>query len=180
MFRRFTIPAVIVAAVSLLLALSACGGTDYLQVDSSTNLHSTGTPTEVDIGSYRLKVTGKVEREISLSYEEILALSPKVTSSPDLVCPGYFVDKASWSGVPFKTILEMAGIASDAAWVRMKSADGYSIKTELEGALAPDSFLAYEVEGEKLPVSQGFPLRAVLPGEDGARWVKWIVELVLE
>ena len=64
--------------------------------------------------------------------------------------------------------------------MRMKSADGYTIKVELEVALAPDSFLAYELDGKPLPVSQGFPLRAVFPGQEGNRWVKWIIELVVE
>jgi DMSO/TMAO reductase YedYZ molybdopterin-dependent catalytic subunit len=173
--------AVVAAALGVLLPLALCsGGSDYLEVDPETGLHVTGTPTEVEVDTYRLGVTGKVDRELSLNYEEILELKPKVTGSPDLVCPGYFMDKAAWSGVPFKTILEMAGVEADAAWVRMKSADGYTIKVELEVALAPDSFLAYELEGKTLPVTQGFPLRAVFPGQEGNRWVKWIVQLVVE
>ena len=181
MFRRLVIPLLIQAALCVVpLGVSACADTDYLDLDPNTGLHITGRPTEVDIASYRLKVSGKVDQEISLEYDEILGLAPKVTGSPDLVCPGYFVDKASWSGVPFKTVLDMAGVRPDAAWVRMKSADGFSIKVELEVALRPDSFLAYELEGQTLAVEHGFPLRAVLPGQDGARWVKWITELVLE
>jgi DMSO/TMAO reductase YedYZ molybdopterin-dependent catalytic subunit len=173
--------AVIAVALGVLLPLALRSEEPgYLEVDPETGLHMTGTPTEVDIATYRLKVTGKVEREVSLAYEEILGLQPKVSGSPDLVCPGYFVDKATWSGVPFKTILDAAGVEADAAWVRMRAADGYSIKVELEVAKAPDSFLAYELEGKTLPVSQGFPLRAVLPGQEGNRWVKWIVELVVE
>jgi DMSO/TMAO reductase YedYZ molybdopterin-dependent catalytic subunit len=179
--RRLLALLPLVAALSLVpLFTWACGDPGYLDVDPATGLHITGQPVEVDISSYRLEVTGKVDEPVSLTYEEILRLSPKVTGSPDLVCPGFFVDKADWSGVPFKTILDMAGVQPDAAWVRMKAADGFSIKVELEVALRPDSFLAYEVEGQTLPVSQGFPLRAVLPGEDGARWVKWIVGLILE
>jgi DMSO/TMAO reductase YedYZ molybdopterin-dependent catalytic subunit len=173
--------AVIGAALGVLLPLALRStGPDYLEVDPATGLHITGTPMEVEIATYRLKVTGKVERELSLSYEDILALTPKVTGSLDLVCPGYFVDKAAWSGVPFKTILDMAGVQADAAWVRMKAADGYSIKVELQVALEPDSFLAYQLDGKTLPVSQGFPLRAVFPGQEGNRWVKWILELVVE
>lgn len=181
MSSRLAIPLALVAALCLsLLVASACGDSGYLDTDPATGLHITGHPVEVDVSSYRLEVSGKVDKQVSLSYEEILGLSPKVTGSPDLVCPGFFVDKAEWSGVPFKTILDMAGVQQDAAWVRMKAADGFSIKVELEVALRSDSFLAYEVQGQTLPVSQGFPLRAVLPGEDGARWVKWIVGLVLE
>jgi DMSO/TMAO reductase YedYZ molybdopterin-dependent catalytic subunit len=172
---------VIAAALCLSSSLIAsCYDTDYLEVDPATGLHITGDVTEVDVVTYRLVVTGKVDREVSLSYEEILALSPKATGFPDLVCPGYFVDQANWSGVPFGTVLEMAGVRTDASWVRMKGADGYSIKVELGVALAANSFLAYELEGETLPVSQGFPLRAVLPGEEGNRWVKWVQELVVE
>ncbi len=182
MSRRVIILAtiMILAAAGVMFAAFRCAGdTDFQDVDPATGLHITGTPIEVDITTYRLRVTGKVDRELSLSYQEILAL-PKVTGSPDLLCPGYFVDKATWSGVTFKSILDQAGLRPEAAWVRMKSADGYSIKVELAVALAADSFLAHELSGEQLPISQGFPLRAVFPGQEGNRWVKWIVELVVE
>ena len=182
MFKRVIILAaimVLVAAGVMFAAFRCAGDTDFQDIDPATDLHITGTPTEVDINTYRLKVTGKVDRELSLSYQEILALS-KVTGSPDLVCPGYFVDQATWSGVTFKSILDQAGPKPEAAWVRMKSADGYYSKVELEVALAADSFLAHELNGKPLPVSQGFPLRAVFPGQEGHLWVKWIVELVVE
>ena len=181
MLRRVMIPTVIAAALFLASpVLLSCHDTEYLDVDPATGLHITGDVTEIDITSYRLAVTGKVDRDLSLTYDEILELSPRVTASPDLVCPGYFVDKATWSGVPFKTVLDMAGLQTDAAWMRMKSADVYTIKVPLEVALSPDSFLAYELEGQTLPATHGFPLRAVFPGEEGNRWVKWIVELVVE
>jgi sulfite dehydrogenase len=174
------VPVVVGAALGVVLGIQRCGGhTDYLEVDPATGLHVTGTATEVDINTYLLKVSGKVDHELALTYDDIRRL-PKVTGSPDLVCPGYFVDKATWSGTAFKSILDMAGVQADATWVRMKAADGYSIKVELQVALAPDSFLAYELNGKSLPVSQGLPLRAVLPGQEGSRWVKWIVELVVE
>jgi len=178
----FLVAAVLVVGVALglVFGLRRCvGDTDFNEVDPATGLHLTGTPTKVDISIYRLKVSGKVDKELSLTYDEIRAL-PKVTGSPDLVCPGYFVDKAAWSGVAFKSILDGAGVQPDAAWVRMKAADGYHSKVELGVALAPDSFLAYELNGKPLPVKQGFPLRAVFPGQEGSRWVKWIVELVVE
>jgi DMSO/TMAO reductase YedYZ molybdopterin-dependent catalytic subunit len=151
----------------------------YLDVDPATGLTMTGTPTEVDVESFRLKVTGKVENELSLTYDEIRLL-PKVTASPRLECPGYFVDKATWSGVLLTTILDMAGVQPDASKLVMKSADGYSARIGLDVALAPDNFLAYELEGETLPVLQGFPLRAVLPERAGGEWVKWLIEIVVE
>jgi DMSO/TMAO reductase YedYZ molybdopterin-dependent catalytic subunit len=39
------------------------------------------------------------------------------------------------------------------------------------------SFLAYELEGETLPILHGFPLRAVIPTREGLYWAKWLVEL---
>jgi sulfane dehydrogenase subunit SoxC len=174
------VPVLAALAVGVVLGIQRCSGhTDYLEVDPATGLHITGTATEVDIDAYRLKVSGKVDHELAFSYDDIRRL-PKVTGFPDLVCPGYFVDKATWSGTAFRSILDMTGVRADAAWVRIKAADGYSIKVELRVALAPNSFLAYELNGKPLPVSQGFPLRAVLPGQEGNRWVKWILELVLE
>jgi DMSO/TMAO reductase YedYZ molybdopterin-dependent catalytic subunit len=150
----------------------------YLQVDPATGLHMTGTPTVVDLATYRLKVSGKVDHELSLTYDQIRAL-PRVTASPELVCPGYFADDATWTGVPLKTILDMAGVQPDATEVIMKSADGYSTGTHLETALESGGFLAYELDGRPLPVLQGFPLRAVFPGEAGGLWAKWLTDVSL-
>jgi DMSO/TMAO reductase YedYZ molybdopterin-dependent catalytic subunit len=151
----------------------------YLAVDPDTGLHMTGKPSVVDFASYRLKVTGKVDQELSLTYDE-LRLLPKVTATPKLVCQGVFVDTATWSGVPLKTILEMAHVQSSAKSIRMKSADGYSTAISLEEALDPDNYLAYELAGRTLPILQGFPLRAVIPDMNGFAWVKWLTEISAE
>ena len=79
------------------------------QVDPATGLHVNGTPKVIDLASYRLRVDGKVAHELSLSYDDLRRL-PRVTATPALVCPGVFTDVTTWSGVPLKTILEMAGV----------------------------------------------------------------------
>ncbi len=184
MSRRLIVPLVALivgaAVVGVVLGVQRCSSDmDYMSLDEATGLHNTGTPVEVDIDTYRLVVTGKVDKELSLTYDEILGL-PRVTGDPDLVCPGYFVDKATWSGAGLKSILDLAGVQSDAVSVRLNGADGYHSKVDMDVALASDSFLAFELDGKTLPVSQGFPLRAVFPNEEGSHWIKWIVELVVE
>jgi DMSO/TMAO reductase YedYZ molybdopterin-dependent catalytic subunit len=151
----------------------------YLEVDPATGLHMTGTPTVVEISTYRLKVTGKVDHEFSLTYDELRAL-PRVTASPELVCPDYFWDHATWTGVPLNLILEMAGPQSDVERVVLIGADNYSTGIYLTEALVSDGFLAYELNGETLPALQGFPIRAVFPGREGGLWAKWLVEIRLE
>ncbi len=151
----------------------------YTEVDPATGLHVTGEPVVVDLATYRLKVGGKVARELSLTYDELRGL-PRVTASPLLNCPGFFTDQATWSGASLEAILEMAGVQPDAERIEMKSADGYSISLTLETALGTESFLAYELMGDTLPVLHGFPVRAVIPGKDGNLWVKWLVEISVE
>ena len=148
-------------------------------VDPATGLHVNATPQVVDLATYRLAVTGRVTRPLSLSYDDLRGF-PKVTASPDLLCPGNFIDKTTWSGVPLKTILEMAGIGAGAKKVRMNAADGYTASLDLDDALQPENFLAYEWMSQPLPVLHGFPLRAVMPGLTGYIWVKWLVEIVVE
>jgi DMSO/TMAO reductase YedYZ molybdopterin-dependent catalytic subunit len=143
----------------------------YAELDPATGLHVTGTAQVIDVASYRLKVDGKVDRELSLSYDDLRRL-PKVTATPRLVCPGVFEDTATWSGVPLKTILDMAGVQPDATEIRMNAADGHWSVLALDKAFKPENFLAYELADQPLPVLHGFPLRAVLPDEYGSLWVK--------
>lgn len=151
----------------------------YLGTDPETGLTMTGTPTLVDFDTYRLKVTGKVDQELSLTYDDLRSM-PKLTATPILECVGYFKDVATWSGASLKTILEMAKVQEGSTRVAFKGADGYKISMILENALAPENFLAYELEGKTLPVLQGFPLRVVIPSYDGSIWVKWLLEIEVE
>jgi DMSO/TMAO reductase YedYZ molybdopterin-dependent catalytic subunit len=151
----------------------------YTEVDPATGLHVTGTPQVIDLDEYRLRVSGSVGQELSLSYDELRSLT-KLTATPRLVCAGVFVDTATWSGAALGAVLEMAEVQAEAGKIKMVSADGYWVYLSLADALRPENFLAYELMGEPVPVLHGFPLRAVIPGKNGNYWVKWLEEIVVE
>ncbi len=168
--------------------LSNCPSTKYLSptlpekipewnaLDESIGLHVTGKYQIIDPETYRLKVSGRVDKPLELTYDQIRCL-PAETDTPRLNCPGVFVDNASWTGVPLKTILDLVGMQAGADELVLVSGDGYQTKVTLKEALDQNSFLAYEVNGQILPILHGFPIRAVFPKMDGANWVKWLVEI---
>ena len=101
----------------------------------------------------------------------------KVTAKALLVCPGYFEDSATWTGVTLKSILDLAGVQADSNDLVLVSADGYRVRIPLVEALEQESLLAYEVNGQILPILHGFPIRIVFPGRSGGEWIKWLVEV---
>jgi DMSO/TMAO reductase YedYZ molybdopterin-dependent catalytic subunit len=145
-------------------------------LDLSTGLHVTGRAPTVDLATYRLSVTGRVDRPLDLSYDELCCM-PKVGTRCPLVCPGVFTDTTTWAGTPLDHVLDLAQIQSDAQSLVFVSADGYSTLVYLDAARASNGFLAYEWDGEPLPILHGFPVRVVLPGIDGAKWAKWLVRI---
>lgn len=148
----------------------------YAQLDESSGLHVTGKLQVVDLPSYRLKVTGKVDRPLELTYDDLRCM-PKKSVRCTLVCPGFFEDTGTWGGASLRQVLDQAGIQQGATTLKLVSADGYSTNVPVTAALADDSLLAYEWEGEPVPVLHGFPVRAVFPALDGNTWAKWLVEI---
>jgi len=136
----------------------------------------TGTPQEIDPDSYRLNVVGKVNHPLSLTYDDLRCM-PKVEIHCQLVCPETFVDEATWAGVPLDYILELTGMQSGVEGIKMTSTDGYSVSVPMIEVDVENNLLAYEWEGEPLPILHGFPVRAVFPESVGSRWVKWLVEI---
>jgi DMSO/TMAO reductase YedYZ molybdopterin-dependent catalytic subunit len=148
----------------------------YTQLDPDTGLHMTGTAQEIDVESYRLEVRGKVDHPLSLTYDDLRCL-PKVETAATLECPGFFVDEATWAGVPIQEVLALAGVQEGATNLNLVSADGYSRLVPISEELVETAFLAYEWEGEPLPILHGFPVRVVLPGVSGGSWIKWLVAI---
>lgn len=150
------------------------GGEDFGYLEEFQGLHITGTPADIDIDTFRLKIVGLVENPLELSFSEIKAMT-SVRREITLVCPGFFVDQGYWTGVPLKDLLEKAGAASNArSLVFVEEGDGYSSLLRLERALEAGTMVAYHFNDEEFHRVHGYPLRIVADGVDGNVWVKWL------
>jgi sulfite dehydrogenase (cytochrome) subunit A len=94
---------------------------------------------------------------------------------------------ARWRGVPLKAVLDMAGVQQGAKQVTFNGMDGpVSDKTpdfikalDIDHASDGEVMLAYGMNGDDLPVLNGFPLRLVVPGYYGTYWVKHLNEITV-
>jgi len=148
----------------------------YTELDTTTGLHITGKYQIIDVETWRLRVTGKVDNPLVLSYDDLRCM-PRIESKETIICRGNFEDSATWAGVPLVHILGLAGVQQDATQIKLSGADGYSSTVLLTDALSEINFLAYEWEGQAVPILHGFPLRASFPALSGYTWVKWLVEI---
>lgn len=139
----------------------------------------------VDPASWRLAVTGMVDRPLSLSYDDLLAM-PHVEADVTLLCVsnevgGDLAGNARWSGVPLATVLERAGVGLGATQIVGRSADDWTSGFPTEAALdGRDALIAVAMNGEPLPLRHGFPARLVVPGLYGyVSATKWLTEIEL-
>ena len=163
---------------------------------------------KISVNDWRLKIEGEVEAPFELTYGEICALE-KRTVAATLECAGnnriYLepkakgvqwglgaVGNANWTGVPLSAVLERAKVKSGAVEVILDGADegevdktptpsgkiSYCRSLPLAKARA-DVLLAYEMNGEKLPATHGFPLRAIVPGWYAMASVKWLRRIIV-
>ena len=150
-----------------------------LEIDSLDQFGTMG-PTDVAIHlkTYRLKVTGKVGRPLSLSYEEILKY-PSLTETVLLICPGFFSNNGRWTGVDLKSLIEEAQIKKEAQYIDIVGVHEKRVSIPLKTLDQKKILLAYRVNGEILPQKHGFPLRLVYEDAFGSDWVKYVEEVVV-
>jgi DMSO/TMAO reductase YedYZ molybdopterin-dependent catalytic subunit len=151
---------------------SAAEGTNYL--DLYEGLHITGTPIDVDIKSYRLNISGAVDKELSLTFDDIKKME-SIREEIELVCPGFFEDKGYWTGVNVIDILNLAGIKKEAKNVEFISVDGsYTQTLPIEKIKGEGFLVAYQFNDSEFSKYHGYPLRLTAKGEAGSYWVKWL------
>jgi DMSO/TMAO reductase YedYZ molybdopterin-dependent catalytic subunit len=150
-----------------------------LEIDRVDQFGTMG-PTEVsiDLKTYQFKVTGKVGRPLSLSYDQILEF-PSLTESVLLICPGFFANNGRWTGIHLKVFLREAQVKKDARYLDIHGLNEKSVRIPLETIDQKKIFLAYRVNGEPLPQKHGFPLRLVYEDAYGYDWVKYVDEMVV-
>ncbi|WP_414685465.1 molybdopterin-dependent oxidoreductase [Microbacterium sp. LWO12-1.2] len=137
----------------------------------------------IDPADWSLRIHGMVEREIEISWDELVAL-PMQESYVTLACVsnevgGSLIGNARWLGYPVRELLARAGVDPDADMVLSTSSDGFTASTPLEALTdARDALLAIGMNGDPLPIEHGFPVRMVVPGLYGyVSATKWVTQL---
>lgn len=167
--------------------------------DYFTVLHY-GIPA-IDPTAYRLTVGGLVARPITLTLDQ-LKRRPKVARTVAFECGGNsrgrfhgMVGNATWAGAELRSLIEEAKPTTDVREMYFWGADtgkesirnneyeqNFARSLPLDEALRANAILAYEVNGDPLPMAHGFPVRLVVPGYYGVCNVKFLerIELAIE
>jgi DMSO/TMAO reductase YedYZ molybdopterin-dependent catalytic subunit len=163
---------------------------------------------EIDAAKWKLKVEGAIDKPVELTFADIQKL-PSKTLTATIECAGNgrvhlvpqalglqwgqgAVGNAEWSGIPLSAILDAVGVKKSAVDVVLEGADSGTVANPpspgnipfarsipLAKAKRDEVLLAYKMNGETLPASHGFPLRAVVGGWYGMASVKWLSRIVV-
>ncbi len=142
-----------------------------------------------DFADYRLKVGGLVQKPLSLSLEDLMGM-PSRTQITRHDCVEGWSCIAKWTGVPLAQVLDLAVVKSEARYVLFRCLDTiekslsgevkYYESIDLVDARHAQTILAYGMNDERLPVSNGAPLRLRVERQLGYKMAKYVhaIELV--
>ena len=167
--------------------------------------HLETLPNSVDLKEWRLHVEGNVGSPFTLSLPELIDRFKPTSVAAVNQCSGNSrsrlqprvpggqwghgaMGNAMWAGVKLREVLDAAGLKSGSLQVqfegldRGKGPEGYGSNRfmkslDLNDPVLEDCIIAYSMNGEPLPMLNGFPVRLVVPGNFATYWVKsltWI------
>jgi DMSO/TMAO reductase YedYZ molybdopterin-dependent catalytic subunit len=146
--------------------------------------------------SYRLRITGMVERPAEISLDRLRSLE-KVEIDAGFECGGNgpnlfhgLIGNARWGGVRLRDLLAEAGVRDGGVEVVFYGADKgtesvrdraveqhFGRSMHIDDAQRPEVVVAYEMNGEPLHLYHGAPVRLIVPGWYGVANVKWLDQI---
>jgi DMSO/TMAO reductase YedYZ molybdopterin-dependent catalytic subunit len=164
--------------------------------------HLANIPTTIDPATFRLEIHGHVRQPLSLTLDELVdkfepyeiaAVNQCSGNSRGLFSPrvpgGEWANgamgNALWKGVRLKDVLDRAGVKAGALQVRFNGLDtgvmpqtpDFMKSLAIDHARDGEVMIAYAMNGEPLPLLNGFPVRLVVPGWYATYWVKMLNDI---
>ena len=136
-------------------------------------------PQYINESTYRLKITGLVNKTIEYTYDDVINGFQKYQKVVTLHCVEGWSVNILWEGFLLKDLLNESGIDPRAVTVIFYAYDGYSTSHPLDYILNNDILIAYKMNGLVLPPERGFPFQLVAESKYGYKWIKWITEIEL-
>ena len=160
-------------------------------------------PTRVDLATWLLQLGGVVDKPLALSMDDLKTRFERVSVVAVNQCSGNgrsrFVPRvfggqwgdgamgnAEWTGVRLRDLLNAAGVRPGALEVTFNGLDESAAPSVPDFVKSlpvshimddPNVLVAYEMNGQPLPMLNGFPARLVVPGWYGTYWVKNLSEI---
>lgn len=166
--------------------------------------HLANVPLEIDSGTHRVNIKGKVNSPLSLSVDDLKTQFEAVETIAVNQCSGNSrgfssprvaggqlangaMGNARWRGARLKDVLAKAGVAAGSKQVTFDGLDTPAVAQtpdfikalEIDHALDGEVLIAYQMNGEDLPMLNGFPVRLVVPGYYGTYWVKHLSDITV-
>jgi DMSO/TMAO reductase YedYZ molybdopterin-dependent catalytic subunit len=166
--------------------------------------HLADIPESIDPIAFRLNIGGHVRKTLSLTLDdlvqgfepfEIAAVNQCSGNSRGFFSPrvpgGQWANgamgNAIWTGVRLKDVLDRAGVKVGALQVRFDGLDSgviaqtpdFTKALDIDHARDGEVMIAYAMNGEPLPLLNGFPLRLVVPGWFATYWVKMLSDITV-
>jgi DMSO/TMAO reductase YedYZ molybdopterin-dependent catalytic subunit len=158
-------------------------------------------PGQVDVTAFKLAVRGHINQALSLSLADVLAM-PRVELAAVNQCSGNSrglfqprvtggqwengaMGNARWTGVRLRDVLDRAGVKAGAVAVRFNGLDepvvdgapDFMKSLDIDHARDGEVMIAFAMNGDQLPLLNGFPLRLIVPGWYSTYWVKMLNDI---
>jgi sulfite dehydrogenase len=165
--------------------------------------HVFPVPTSVDLATWRLNIVGHVDRPLELSMADLKTKFPRVELTAVAQCAGNSrgrfsprvlggqwgdgaMGNAQWAGARLRDILTAANVRPGTVEVSFNGLDhpAFPSVPDLVKSLTlsrimddPDVLVAYEMNGQALPMLNGYPARLIVPGWYATYWVKNLFQI---
>jgi DMSO/TMAO reductase YedYZ molybdopterin-dependent catalytic subunit len=137
-----------------------------------------GFTPQIDPAAFRLIIDGDVNHPMQLSLDEIYKL-PLTSMIIRHVCVEGWAAIVQWGGVRLRDLIQLAQPEETVRYVYFQSADRYYESWDLRSCLHPQTLMAYQKNGQPLPIENGAPLRLASPVKLGYKQSKWVTRITL-
>jgi DMSO/TMAO reductase YedYZ molybdopterin-dependent catalytic subunit len=152
---------------------------DFYRIDTAPSFP------RINLQRWRLEINGMVDAPLTFSYDDLLAM-PHIERPITIACVsnevgGDLIGTALWQGVPLADLVRKAKPRAGAQQVFSTSIDGWTCGFPVDAALdGRDAMVAIGMNGEPLPLKNGFPARLIVPGLYGyVSATKWLRRIEL-
>lgn len=166
--------------------------------------HWADIPTSIDPNTFRVQVGGHVNKELSFTAADLMRNFKHVELAAVNQCSGNSrglsqprvaggqwyngaMGNAMWRGVRLKDVLDAAGVKAGAVQVQFEGAERPVIPTapnlkkslNVDHARDGEVMIAWAMNGQELPLDNGFPFRLIVPGWYSTYWTKMLQHITV-